>query len=155
MLLKELYMNSLIYEKSPLAHMIHYLLSERKVTLEDDTSVLNTVEVDWQKVKDMIERNVLGFHRIRIFSLKKSSTKFVFIFAENEHEAVNYFSRTFRERPVNCSEYLLDYEFIRGNKTITFRDMKKEHEKFPAIAGIYGKAGLYINENGLYDVFHS
>ena len=139
MLVKELYLDSLLNEESALAHLIHHLLSERKVSLEDDISMLDTAQVDREKVAEMIHRNVLGFRKIHMYSLKMSTTTFVFIFAANEQEAIHYFSKTFHRRPLNCCEYLLEYKIARGNEITTFRNMKREHEKFPAIAGYYEK----------------
>lgn len=139
MLVKELYLDSLLNEESALAHLIHHLLSERKVSLEDDISMLDKAQVDREKVAEMIHRNVLGFRKIHMYSLKMSKTTFVFIFAANKQEAIQYFSKTFHQRPLNCCEYLLEYEFARGNEITTFREMKRDHEKFPTIAGYYEK----------------
>lgn len=63
--------------------------------------------------------------------------KFVFIFAESVLDAVIHYVRTYRIPPLNCHEYSLDIEIIKKNEVMTFREMKKQHFKFPAITGVY------------------
>jgi hypothetical protein len=46
----------------------------------------------------------------------------------------------FSATPLNCHEYSLDFELARGNGVISFREMRKEFERFPAIAGFYMRA---------------
>jgi hypothetical protein len=110
MLIKEAYSDSLQYEESSLAHYIHHLLAEKKISLDDDISKLNFHQANHQK-------------------------DFVFIFALSEEEAIHYYRKTFHQRPRNCHEHLLDFQFYRGKEVISFRDMRKECDSFPAIAG--------------------
>ncbi|MFS0862068.1 hypothetical protein [Fredinandcohnia sp. 179-A 10B2 NHS] len=137
--MKEFYHECLLNEEATLAHYIYHLLSERKVSLQDDLSQLDLNKADHQKVAEMIETNLLGFHRVNVYSLKTNFNDFVFIFARNHQEATQYFAKMFLQTPKNCYEYPLDFEFVRGNELVTFRDMKKEHESYPAVAGYYRK----------------
>ncbi|PLS01949.1 hypothetical protein [Neobacillus cucumis] len=137
MFVREIYLDSLRYEQTSLAHYIHHLLTEKKISLEDNESQLDLQQADHQKVAEMIENNVLGIHKVCIYSLKIKPKEFVFIFAENEQEAIQFYIKTFQQMPKNCHEYDLDFELIRGNGEITFREMRKEHESFPAIAGFF------------------
>jgi len=137
MLVSDLYYDSLVFQESSLAHCIHLLLEEKKISLEDDASKLDFSQIDSQKLADMIEQNVLSIHKVGIYSLKMGKRTFVFIFAESQEEAVQFFKRSFHHPPLNCHEYPLEFELTRGNEVISFRDMKREFERFPAIAGYF------------------
>ncbi|MFT4413722.1 hypothetical protein ACLM5H_07670 [Fredinandcohnia humi] len=80
------------------------------------------------------------FFNVRIIdSLKTNFNDFVFIFARTHQEATQYFAKMFLQTPKDCYKYPLDFEFVRGNEIVTFREMKKEHTSFPAVAGYYKK----------------
>ncbi|SDN63386.1 hypothetical protein [Bacillus sp. OK048] len=137
MLIKEAYLDSLRYEESSLAHYIHHLLAEKKISLEDNITKLNFDLANHEEVAEMIRNNVLGIYKVRVYSLKMNQKDFVFIFALSEEEAIQYYTKTFHKRPWNCHEHLLDYQFYRGNEGISFWDIRRECESFPAIAGYY------------------
>ena len=137
---REFYHKCLVYEDSYLSHYIHHLHSEQKVSLDDDLSKLDLNQADHEKVADMIKNNLLGFHKISIYSLKMNKQEFVFIFAATQEEAIQFFTKTFHQTPLNCHEYQLDFELVRGKEVISFRDMRKEYREFPAVAGYYCKS---------------
>jgi hypothetical protein len=139
MLVKEAYLDSLLYEESALAHYIHHLLAEKKISLDDDMSKIDLEQADHQRVREMIENNVLGIYKIRVYSLKMNQKEFVFIYAGSEQKAIQFYTNTFYQSPLNCHEYTLDFQLARGNEVISFRDMRKEFESFPAIAGYFKK----------------
>lgn len=120
-----------------MAHYLYHLVSEKKISLKDDISKLDLDKADHQKVAEMIQNNVLGFHRINIYSLKMNQKDFVFIFARSHQEAIQFYARTFQQTPMNCHEYPLDFEIVRGNEVITFRKMRKKFMNLPAVAGYY------------------
>jgi hypothetical protein len=125
-IVKDLYLDSIRFEESSLAHYIHHLLEEGNVELDDNISSIDFDQADHQKVADMIESNVLGFHKVGIYSLKMNENDFVFIYAESEQQAIQFYSKTFHETPLNCHEYSLDFELVRGNGVVSFREMRKE-----------------------------
>ncbi|MEH7177919.1 hypothetical protein [Neobacillus vireti] len=135
MIVKDLYHDCLLYEISQLAHCIHHLLTEKKISLNDDVSTVDFDQADHQKVAELVQNNVLGFRKIKNYSLKKNQKDFVFIFAASEQEAIHFYRETFHQHPLNCHENWLDFNFYRGNDVITFRDLIKEFNSFPAIAG--------------------
>jgi hypothetical protein len=139
MLVKDLYLYCIRYEESSLAHYIHHLLAEKKISLDDHFSQEHLEQADHQKVAEMIHKNVLGFHKVRVYSLKMNQKKFVFIFAKSTQEAIQFYTHTFQQTPMNCYEYSLDFEIARGNDVVPFREMRKEIESFPAIAGYFSK----------------
>ena len=137
MIVKELYQDCFLFEESSLAHYIYHLLAEQKISLDDNISKIDLNQANHQKVAELIETNVLCFHKICIYSLKKNQKDFIFIFAASDQEAIHFFTKTFHQTPLNCHEYLLDYQLTRGNGVISFRDMRKEFLSFPAIAGYF------------------
>lgn len=141
MLVKDYFEDCLITQESTLAHFIYHLLEEKKISLNDEFSISDLYKADKQKVAEMIENNVLGIHKVRVYSLKMDQKTFVFIYALSQEEAINFYTESFLKTPLNCHEYSLDFQLSRGNEFISFRDMKKEFESFPAIAG-YFKRGL-------------
>jgi hypothetical protein len=138
-LIKDAYFDCFLYEDSSLAHYIHHLLDEKKVSLEDDISKLNFDLANHQQVAEMITTNVLGINKVRVYSLKMNQMGFVFIFALSEDEAIQLYEKTFHQKPLNCHESLLDFEFYRGMEVVSFRDRRKEFGCFPAIAGYFSR----------------
>lgn len=132
-----LYEESIRYEEKALAHYILHLLQERQVSLDDDASLIDLSKADHQKVAQMIQQNQLGLSDIKIFSLKYDDKRFAFIFAANEKEAIQFFQQKFKRNPKKCHEYPLNFPMARGQEFLTFRDMRKEHSRFPALAGFY------------------
>jgi hypothetical protein len=139
MLVKDAYFDSLRFQESALAHYIHHLLGEMKISLDDDMSKIDFQQADHQKVREMIQNNVLGIHKIRVYSLKMNQKDFVFIYAASEQEAIQFYTKSFHQTPLNCHEYSLDFQLARGNDVISFRDIRKEYEDLPAIAGFFNK----------------
>ncbi|WP_442600002.1 hypothetical protein [Neobacillus sp. D3-1R] len=139
MLVRDVYLYCFQNEETSLAHCIHHLLAEKKITLDDDMSKVDLHQVNHQKVAEMIQNNVLGFHKVNIYSLKRSKEEFVFIYAFNQQAAIQCYKENFHQSPLNCHEYPLDFELTRGNDVISFREMRKEFERFPAVAGCFRK----------------
>lgn len=106
-----------------------------KITLEDEVEKLDLNEADHDTVAMMIENNVLGFQTIRIYALTNARKNYIFIFARNKKEAIQHFIKTFHQKPIHCAEVLLDYEIMRGNEVITFRELRKEYDSFPVLIG--------------------
>ncbi len=141
MIVKDLYLDSIRLGESSLAHYIYHLLEEQKISLEENISKIDFEQADHRKVAKMIEENLLGFHEVGIFSLKMNATDYVFIYADSQEQAIRFYTETFRQNPLKCHEYSLDFELVRGNAIISFRDMKKEYVTFPVIAGYFEKVG--------------
>ncbi|WML26775.1 hypothetical protein [Neobacillus sp. OS1-33] len=141
MIVKELYMDCFYYEEASLGYYIHHLLAEQKITLDDNISKIDLEQADHQKVREMFRNNILGFHKVGIYSLKMNQTDFVFIFAASQQEAIQYYFNKFHQNPLNCHEYSLDFQLDRGNDAISFRDMRKEFDSIPAIAGYFKREG--------------
>lgn len=82
---------------------------------------------------------VFSLEKVRVYSLKMNKKHFFFIFASSAHEAVQFFTETFQQTPLNCHEYPLEFEFVRGKEVVSFREMRRDFVSFPAIAGRFGK----------------
>jgi len=109
--------------------------------MEDHIDCIDFEQANHQRVAELIQTNHLGIRKLGVYSLKRNAKDFVFIYAYGEQEASEFFTKTFQQRPLNCHEYSLDFELARGNVVITFREMKKEFGRFPAIAGCFTKVG--------------
>jgi hypothetical protein len=142
MLVRDVYEDCFHFNDSTLAHCIYHLLGEQKISLDDDMSKLDFNQIDNQKVAEMIQNNVLGIHTFGIYSLKMNQKEFVFIFANSQQEAIQFYKNTFHQSPLNCHEYSLDYLLARGRGVISFRDMKKEFVNIPAIAGYFERGSF-------------
>ncbi|BBU40716.1 hypothetical protein APP_30080 [Aeribacillus pallidus] len=134
---RELYEESIRYEEKTLAHYILHLLQEGKVSLEDDADKIDFLQADHEKVAQMIQQNQLGLSDIKVFSLKYDEKIFAFVFAASQEEAIEFFRQQFKRNPKKCHEYPLNFPMARGQEFLTFRDMRKEHSRFPALAGFY------------------
>lgn len=139
MLVREMFESSLLYEESTLAHTLYHLLAEKKISLDDNVFEIDLNQVNYEKVSELVQKNVLGIRRIGIYSLKMDRKTFVFIYAGSEEEAIQFYIKSFHKNPLNCHEYLLDFELARGNGVISFREMRKEFERFPVVVGYYVK----------------
>jgi hypothetical protein len=139
MLVKNMYQDCLYYEETSLAYYLYHLLTEKKISLGDDVSIIDLNQADHQKVSVMIQNNILGIQKIGIFSLKMNNKAFVFIFASSQKEAIQFYNLSFHKTPLNCHEYPLEFELTRKSGVISFRAMKKEFRRFPAIAGYFMK----------------
>jgi hypothetical protein len=122
----------------------------KKISLEDNSSKIDLNQADYQKVAEMIQTNVLGFHKVGIYSLKMNQKAFAFIYASSQEEAIQFYTKSFHKTPLNCHEYPLDLELTRGNGVLTFRDMKKEFKSFPAIAGYFARRRIPQNPQGRF-----
>jgi hypothetical protein len=141
MLVGELYLESIRLEQCSLAHYLYHLLAERKILMNDTTDQLDLEKADHKKVAELIQTNHLGIRKLGIYSLKRNAKEFVFIYAYGEEEAIEFFTKTFRDAPLNCHEYPLDFELARGKGVISFREMKKEFDDFPVVAGYFMRGG--------------
>jgi len=139
MLVRDMFEECIVSEESALAHYLFHLLNEKKISLKDDISKIDLHQADHKKVAEMIKKNVLGFRKVRIYSLKMDQKTFVFIYASNQEEAIQFYIKSFHCRPLNCHEYPIGFEISRGREVLSFLDMKKEFESFPAIAGYFSK----------------
>lgn len=139
MLVNDLYLESIQLAESSLAHCIYHLLAEKKISLEDDVSQINFQLVDNHKVKELVQKNVLGMTKVCVFSLKMSKKDFVFVYAASKKEAIQFYLKTFNQYPLNCHEYSLDYQLSRGYSAISFVEMSKEFEIIPAIAKYFNR----------------
>ena len=112
-------------------------LAEKKILLDDDISEIDLNQADYKKVAAMIQNNVLCIHKVGIYSLRMDQESFAFVYTRSPEESIQCYTESFQKKPLNCHEYSLDFELVKGKFTISFRNMKKEIESFPAIAGVF------------------
>lgn len=136
---QELYRDSIEYEDEFLAHYIFNLIQDKKVTLNDPESKINTVEADHNKLKEIREKNVLGMRKIKTFSIKISDTKFCFIYATDRMAALLHYRQLHNGHdPINCIDYIYEDMLVpTAKRLVSFRDYKKEFSDYPVLIGYY------------------
>lgn len=139
--IKQLFNDAITYDEPTLAYVIWHLVQEGKARMEDDESILDSSPIDNEKVEIMLKENVLGFNFLKVFSLKMNDKQFIFIFAQSEEEAVKHYIERFKKNPINCHEYEMDTPMSNGDRFFTFRQLAKEFQEFPAVAGQFEKRG--------------
>lgn len=140
---KEMLQDAIRYEEPFMSHYIYCLLQDGKVKLEDDVSRIFQVEINDKKFRQAYENDILGINKAKIFSLKLNKNQFAFVFAKTKQDAMMFFRSRFNRNPINCYEYDLDFGLLRGKEYVTFRSLRKEHDKFPALAFIYERNHAY------------
>ena len=137
MLVAELYLDAFRLEQSSLAHYLYHLLEERKISMEAHIDCVDFEQANHQKVAELIQNKHLGIRKLGVYSLKRNVKDFFFFYAYSVQEAIEFFTQTFQQRPLNCHEYSLDFELVRGNVVVSFREMRKDFGSFPVVAGCF------------------
>ncbi|MFD2212346.1 hypothetical protein [Metabacillus endolithicus] len=150
---KEYFEEVVKLEESSLAHYLFHLLQEKKISSNDDVSKIDLNQANHQIVEEMIQKNLLYFRKVHIYSLKQNKNDFVFIFARSKEDAIQHYRETYFHSPLNCIETSLENDFYRGNGRISFRDMKKEFSIFPAIAGSYSRNDYVLTEEEVWQQY--
>lgn len=140
---RDVYQDAIRYEEPFMAHYIHCLLSDGKINLDDDASKIFRAQINVKKFKQAYGKNILGVNKVKIYSLKLNKNQFAFIFAETKQDAMMFFRSKFNLDPVNCYEYDIDFGLLRGKEYVTFRSLRKEYNKFPALAFVYERNMAY------------
>jgi len=134
------------YEEKVLIYYILYALEKGKIKMEDPEEKFDSIiftEQEKKEIARLIEENPLKINRVNIFSLKMNKTRYAMIFARSKREAINYYIKKFNKKPLNCCEFLLDYQVMQGKKPITFWELRKQYNNFPAYAGYMEKPKYY------------
>lgn len=135
---KTLFDEAIRYEMKSLVYCILYALKNKNIRLDDsEEKFFNTrfADTDNEQIARLIESNPLRLDIIKIYSLKMDKRKFAMIYARSREEAIQYYQELFHKKPLNCHEILLDHEILLGKKSVSFREMRKQFNTFPAYAG--------------------
>ena len=141
--IKELFNECIGNDYSFMAHALYYLLQEGLVVEDDPQTVLDHVDMDVEVVGEWTEKNILGIAVEKVYSLKVSKDAFLFVFAKDPEQAEAFIKKEWGINPLNCHEYPLDTEMVRGKEIVSFREMKKDFLTFPALIGYYKKNPVY------------
>lgn len=136
--IEDLLRDAMDYEEKALIYYILYALKKGKIKMEDPEEKFDSIfftEREKKEVARLIEENPLKIDRVNIFSLKMDKTRYAMIFARSKREAIHYYIKRFKKKPLNCCEFLLDYQVMQGEKPITFWELRKQFDSFPAYAG--------------------
>lgn len=143
---KDLLDEAMEYEEKILVYHILYAVEKGKVFLTDSRERFKKIrftQEEQREISKWIQENPLKIEKIRIYCLKMDNTRFAMIFAKNSREAVDYYIKLFKKRPLNCLEHYLDYEVTQGTKPISFRELRKQLNSFPAYVGYMDRSDFY------------
>ncbi len=140
--IRELLKEAMRDEIKVLVYAIRHFLSAGKLRYDDPADKLDEVlaqatEEDNRAIGELMEQNPLGIDEIHVYAMKIENGRFAFVFARNEEEATHFFCRVFQQWPKNCHQYPMDFPMAVGVRFRSFRELKREHDEFPALAGIY------------------
>ncbi len=129
-------------EVKVLVYAIRHFLSAGKLRYDDPADKLDEVlaqatEEDNRAIGKLFEENPLKIDEIHVYAMKIENGRFAFVFARNEEEATHFFCCVFQQWPKNCHQYPMDFPMAVGVRFRSFRELKREHAEFPALAGIY------------------
>ena len=141
--IKELFDECIQNDYSYTAHILYYLLLEGLVLPDSPHTILDHVEFDVDLVCEWTKQNDLRIQIEKVYSLKISDDKFVFVYAKDAQTATAYIKNNWKIQPLNCHEYLLDNTIMSGKEFISFRDLKKDFLSFPALIGFYEREEVY------------
>ncbi|QOR67122.1 hypothetical protein IM538_02920 [Cytobacillus suaedae] len=99
-----------------MAHCIYHLVQENKISLYDEFSPDDFDKVNQAKVKDMIDKNILGIYEINVYGLMMDEQDFVYIYARNSKEATQFFIETYYQPPVYCKKSKLVLSLLEGKR---------------------------------------
>lgn len=136
--IEDLLRDAMDYEEKVLIYYILYALEKEKIKMEDPEEKFDMIQFTEQENKEiarLIEENPLKIDRVNIYSLKMDKTRYAMIFARSKEEAIHYYIKKFKKKPLNCCEFLLDYQVMQGKKAVSFLELRKQLDSFPAYAG--------------------
>lgn len=143
---KDLLDEAMEYEEKILVYHILYAVEKGKVSLSDSRESYKKIRFTQEEQKEIakrIQENLLKIEKVKIYCLKMDKTRFAMIFAKTSIEAVDYYIKLFKKRPLNCLEHYLDYEVLQGTKPISFRELRKQFNSFPAYVGYMDWSDFY------------
>lgn len=135
---KNLLDDAMRYEMKSLVYCILYAIKKKYIQPNDPEEnfyATKFTKTDNHEIAKLIEQNPLKLEFVKIYSLKMDKCKFAMIYAQSKEEAIEHYKKIFNRTPLNCHEFLLDYEIMQGNKPISYREMRKQFNSFPAYAG--------------------
>lgn len=139
MKVRDLFSAAIEREEKSLVYAILYLMQKGYIRETDDESKIDFSKIDNEAVDRLFQENPLGIRKIRIFCLMKNKKRYEFIYAENEREAAEYFRELFKQEPIKIFEYPLDFTLAEGKAFVSFREIRKRFEEFPAYLGYFEK----------------
>lgn len=127
------------YDEPYTAHLIYYATRKGKVKMQDSESKLFEMDLtieEQEEIKTMREADLLNIRKVKLYVIKRSSTTYVFYFANNPWDArklhhelygrwENHITYAYNQM-IDKSLYYPD-----SKETKTFRELLKESVVFP------------------------
>lgn len=136
-------------DMSMVAHHTYWAITQNAVTLQDSIDKLMSIQVDKQAVQSLIESNMLGIGRIKLFVVKTVEPNvYAFYFAKDALEARAMYESKFGEvKGITNGARLMPNKMLFADTRLemTLFEYRKRIVHFPAYLG-HAKA----QENVLY-----
>lgn len=128
-----------------LAHRVFWAISERKVSTDDDSKILDNIDYDEEAINKMIEQNMLDIGKIKLFVAETTKPEeFAFYYSESILEVQALHQRLFKESPKRLTHapHLLGkiFELIESKAAEILYFHRKRVVAFPYYLG-HAKAG--------------
>ena len=144
---KDLLDFSIEQEYNMMAHICYWAITTHQVGLEEDSTVLDQLTFDKGTIQQLMNQNVLGLGRIKLYVVTVNQSLYAFYFASNSLEAASHHKVMFREQPRNIAEAprLMHKLMYLSNidKEMLLIDYRKQVLQFPAYVG-HARSGEYV-----------
>lgn len=131
-----------------LAHRVYWAITQRVVSLDDNSDKLTMIQYDEMEIDNLTQRNMLGIGLVKLFVIKTQNANwYAFYLSKSSLEAHSLHSRLFRENPVSISsaERLMTplMTFAETGEEMNLYEYRKSLIDFPAYIG-HAEAGRHV-----------
>lgn len=145
MTFNELYHDALMQEEYRLAYKILHLHKRGLINFSDPYDREKFSLIDPELLKQEYRQNEMGFIRYRAYGLKVG-TLIYFVIAATSTEAKLYAENSLRIQFTKVCEIDLDTSVFVNNSFTTFREIKKNEDQVPVLAGVYEEDEVRMEE---------
>jgi len=123
-----------------MAHRVFWAISEHKVSADEDSEILDSIDYDEEAINKMIEQNVLEIGKVKLFvAATTKPEEFAFYYSENILEAHALHQELFKEAPMRLTDapHLLGkvFELIETKATEILYFHRKSVVAYPYYLG--------------------
>ena len=143
MTFNELYHDALMQEEYRLAYKILHLQKRGIIRFSDPYDGEKFSRIDPVLLKQEYQQNEMGFIRYRAYGLRVG-TLIYFVIAATSTEAKLYAKNHLGIHFTESHEVDLDTRVFTNNTFLTFREIKRNEDRVPILAGVYEETEVKI-----------
>lgn len=132
-------------EFNVLAHSIYWALSQKLVSLNDDSQKLIDLNFDKSAIQEIARKNVLGMGKVKLFTIECKNNWYAFYFAKDIIELGYLHRELFGQKIgkiVEAKRLLYSYFEINGEEVLLI-DYRNRFIEFPVYIG-HAKAKSHV-----------